>query len=57
VSIGVASSDAHLSSGSLDFTQALKIRAGQAHYAAKRGGRDRVRTWDAEYEEGVILGV
>lgn len=57
VSIGVASSDAHLASASLDFTEVLKIRADQALYAAKRGGRDRVRTWDAEYEEGVVLGV
>jgi diguanylate cyclase (GGDEF)-like protein len=57
VSIGVASSDAHLASASLDVTEVLQIRADQALYAAKRGGRDRVRTWDPHYEEGVVLGV
>ena len=57
VSIGVASSDAQLTSVTIDVTEMLKIRADQALYAAKRGGRDRVRTWDAEYEEPVVLGV
>ena len=33
-----------------------KARADEALYAAKRGGRDRVRTWVAD-DEGVVLGV
>jgi diguanylate cyclase (GGDEF)-like protein len=57
VSIGVAASDAQLASSPHDVTEALKVRADQALYAAKRGGRDRVRTWDAEYEEPIVLGV
>ncbi|MGH7639246.1 MAG: diguanylate cyclase [Gemmatimonadaceae bacterium] len=57
VSIGVAASDAQLSSSVHDVAETLKLRADQALYAAKRGGRDRVRTWDVAYEEGVVLGV
>lgn len=56
-SIGVAASDVTVASSAHDLTEALKIRADQALYAAKRGGRDRVRSWDAEYEESVVLGV
>lgn len=57
VSIGVAASDAQLASSAHDVAETLKLRADQALYAAKRGGRDRVRTWDVAYEEGVVLGV
>ena len=57
VSIGVAALDAQLSSSVHDVAETLKLRADQALYAAKRGGRDRVRTWDVAYEEGVVLGV
>ena len=57
VSVGVSALDAALASSAHDLTETLKIRADQALYAAKRGGRDRVRSWDAEYEEGVVLGV
>lgn len=57
VSIGVAASDAQLAGSVHDVAETLTIRADQALYAAKRGGRDRVRTWDVAYEEGVVLGV
>lgn len=57
VSIGVAASDADLAGSAHDVGEALKSRADQALYAAKRGGRDRVRAWASDDEEPVVLGV
>lgn len=57
VSIGVAASDAELTGSAHDVGETLKSRADQALYAAKRGGRDRVRAWASDDEEPVVLGV
>jgi len=56
ISIGVVAADATLAGSPLDTANALKSRADDALYAAKRGGRDRVRAWVPD-EEGIVLGV
>ena len=56
VSIGVVAADDALDGATSEVANVLKARADEALYAAKRGGRDRVRTWVAD-DEGVVLGV
>jgi len=45
VSIGVAAVDATNAGSAREVAERLKGRADEALYAAKRGGRDRVRAW------------
>lgn len=47
VSVGVVSASPALHSITREAAEVLKGRADEALYAAKRGGRDRVRTWTA----------
>ncbi len=56
VSIGVVAADATIAGAVTEIAETLKGRADDALYAAKRGGRDRVRSWVVE-EEDVVLGV
>lgn len=54
VSIGVVASDA-LTGDTTKVGEVLKARSDEALYAAKRGGRDRVRVWSAQ-DEQIALG-
>ena len=56
VSIGVVAASAELKGTTLDVVNCLKSRADDALYAAKRGGRDRVRAWVSD-DEMIVLGV
>ena len=57
VSIGVVAADSSLRGSARDVAEALKGRADEALYAAKRGGRDRVRAWARRGEERVPASV
>jgi diguanylate cyclase (GGDEF)-like protein len=54
VSIGVVSTDAPLGGRTVEIAEVLKGRADEALYAAKRGGRDRVRAWTASDDQIVL---
>ena len=56
VSIGVVAADAESTGTMSEVAMGLKSRADDALYAAKRGGRDRVRAWVSD-EEPIVLGV
>lgn len=56
VSIGVVAASAEVKGTTLDVVNCLKSRADDALYAAKRGGRDRVRAWVSD-DEMIVLGV
>lgn len=55
VSIGLVATEGALSGATPDIAEVLKGRADEALYAAKRGGRDRVRVWTSN-DEQIALG-
>ncbi len=55
VSIGVAAATPNLHSPTREIAEVLKGRADEALYAAKRGGRDRVRAWAAPSESTAAI--
>jgi diguanylate cyclase (GGDEF)-like protein len=57
VSIGVVAADTRITGSIAGIAETLKGRADDALYAAKRGGRDRVRSWVEEEEDALVLGV
>jgi diguanylate cyclase (GGDEF)-like protein len=54
VSIGVVSTGTAISGHTIEIAEVLKGRADEALYAAKRAGRDRVRTWGRSDEQIVL---
>lgn len=55
VSIGVAAANPTLHSVTRETAEILKGRADEALYAAKRGGRDRVRAWAPSSEPSPVI--